>query len=90
MFFRWKTRQKNSTNRFKKPKTFPKVRGRKARSKSKKKGVNFVEKTKEYEPANLKIIDLSADDIIATSAIGGNDSNTSDDNGWTSPGNQWT
>ena len=67
-----------------------KVRGRKARSKSKKKGVNFVEKTKEYEPANLKIIDLSADDIIATSAIGGNDSNTSDDNGWTSPGNQWT
>ena len=60
-----------------------KVRGGKARSKSKKKGVNFVEKTKEYEPANLKIIDLSADDIIATS-------NTSDDNGWTSPGNQWT
>lgn len=49
-----------------------------------------MEKNKEYEPVALKIIDLSADDVIATSNIFGGNSGNSDDNGWTTPNNRWT
>ncbi len=48
------------------------------------KGVNFVEKNREYEPARLELILFDSGDIVTTSyALGEGDGDSWDNNGWT-------
>ncbi len=54
-----------------------------------KKGVNFVEEKKKYDPASIELIYFDSQDVITTSAnnappLGNGDGSGSwDDNGWT-------